>query len=262
MPGHPTWNLPNWDLREREDNGNRQLRACQTPGPLGPTRTGSPVSSDVEWDEDIDMDFESGNDDTAAEDINGDSTEDLVHDQAQSEPSSWNMARFLLNQERDRFCLWRFGFSESELDQLVKGSDGGGTQTNVFGIAMLQSVVHIGKALHDQTRIAQGADENSCYHGLDLEIKKAQQLIQGACGNVSSCLSSTPDVSERGSTTYSFAVTIGDDDEPKDLYSIIKSNIVTLQELNASLLNTLNDMTPEVRKQSEPHADSCVSDIE
>lgn len=67
----------------------------QTPGPLGPTGTGSPESSDVEWDEDIDMDFEGGNDDTTTEEINGDSAEDLVHDQAQSEPSSWNMARFL-----------------------------------------------------------------------------------------------------------------------------------------------------------------------
>jgi hypothetical protein len=53
----------------------------------------------------------------------------------------WNKARFDLNEERDRLCLWRFNFTDDELNKLAS------TPSTIFGCAMVESLVNIAQAL-------------------------------------------------------------------------------------------------------------------
>lgn len=54
---------------------------------------------------------------------------------------SWQMTRFLLNEERERLCLWKFDFTDDDLNRLTAGP------ANIFGGAVIRSLVSIGQAL-------------------------------------------------------------------------------------------------------------------
>ncbi|KZL74490.1 hypothetical protein CT0861_11552, partial [Colletotrichum tofieldiae] len=56
-------------------------------------------------------------------------------------PNSSKMARFLLNEERERLCLWKFNFTDEDLDRLTTD------RSNVFGGAVVQCLVGVGEAL-------------------------------------------------------------------------------------------------------------------
>lgn len=124
----------------------------QDPGPLGTTGMVSPVSSHADWENDEDMNCDEIIGTEMVSQNNLTNTTEPAQDQVHRVKASWNMARFLLNEERDRLCLWQFGFSDGDLDRLVSNADGkAGTPANIFGSAVIESLVRIGDALLTQT---------------------------------------------------------------------------------------------------------------
>ncbi|EXF72958.1 hypothetical protein CFIO01_04664 [Colletotrichum fioriniae PJ7] len=66
-----------------------------------------------------------------------------------SKDSRWDMERFLLNEERNRLCLWLSDFSTHELDQLLKAP--ANDALHIFGVVALESFIRIGDALLGQS---------------------------------------------------------------------------------------------------------------
>lgn len=86
--------------------------------------------------------------DQMAEDDDGSSPKDVEMDSvvhSVDSPSASDMTRFLLNEERDRLCLWKFNFTDEDLDFLTE------KVPNVFGGAVVQCFVSIGEALSTKT---------------------------------------------------------------------------------------------------------------
>lgn len=55
--------------------------------------------------------------------------------------NSWDMERFVLNEERQRLCLWKFRFSDEDLNRLTSDD------SSLLGSAVLESLVNIAHAL-------------------------------------------------------------------------------------------------------------------
>lgn len=66
-------------------------------------------------------------------------------DDTDGQQDDWKLERFLLNEECDRLCLWKFNFTDDDLDRLT------GNESSVFGGAVVQCLVNIGQALINET---------------------------------------------------------------------------------------------------------------
>lgn len=102
----------------------------QTPGPSGPSRGSTPLSS-------------VGNPEQSHMDLDYPKTRNI--NKPVLESKNWNMVRFLLNQERDQLYLWRQDFTRDDFDKLMS------KEPNILGNVVLKSLVSIGKALLDGT---------------------------------------------------------------------------------------------------------------
>lgn len=116
----------------------------QPPGPLGSSGSRSPLSSMDDLEEDCEM----ADDEIHENDNSPPSTTNLIP-AAPERDLRWEMARFLLNEERDRLCLWQSNFSKDELDQLIKAPRS--SPTHAFGVAVVESLLRMGDALLGQT---------------------------------------------------------------------------------------------------------------
>lgn len=120
----------------------------QPPGPLGSARNRSPPSSVDNNEDNHKRAHEKTDENELVLEERPMSTTNLGS--ATSERDlTWEMARFLLNEERDRLCLWRTNFSDDELDQLIKAPSK--TPLHAFGVAIVETLIRAGHALLSQT---------------------------------------------------------------------------------------------------------------
>lgn len=121
----------------------------QPPGPLGSASNRSPQSSlgDLE-DRKLGLAVDETNEDVCILKENSTRTTNLVPVVSNND-LTWEMARFLLNEERDRFFLWQTDFSNDELDQLIKAPTD--SPLYVLGLAVVESLLRVGDALLRQT---------------------------------------------------------------------------------------------------------------
>lgn len=64
-----------------------------------------------------------------------------TNDEMEYTSRSWQMTRFLLNEERERLCLWKFDFTDDDLDRLTAHPG------DIIGGAVIRSLFSIGQAL-------------------------------------------------------------------------------------------------------------------
>lgn len=120
----------------------------QPPGPLGSASNRSPLSSVGDLEEDREKTCDTTYEGECILENSPMSTTDPIPT-APEHDLTWEMARFLLNEERDRLCLWQTGFSNDELDQLIKAPSD--TPLHAFGVVVVESLLRMGDALLSQT---------------------------------------------------------------------------------------------------------------
>ncbi|KAK1981906.1 hypothetical protein LZ30DRAFT_770510 [Colletotrichum cereale] len=161
---------------------------------------------------------------------------DMNDESLYSEDNASDITRFLLNEERDRLCLWKFQFSDEDLNLLNQ------TEPNVFGGAVIQCLLSIGEALTRNTVI------NSCGESSrDLEASKATldaTILEGKRHirsvyyeeDIAETLVST---GYEGSVATDYTVP---DDKPTSLHESVKIEIGKLQRLSFPISQTIAGM--------------------
>ncbi|WDK12597.1 hypothetical protein CGRA01v4_03877 [Colletotrichum graminicola] len=150
-----------------------------------------------------------------------------------SEDNASDIARFLLSEERDRLCLWKFQFRDEDLNLLNQ------IEPNVFGGAVIQCLVSIGEALTKNTVI------NSCGESshdleaskatLDVNIREGKRHIRSVYydDDIAETIAST---GYEGSVATDYTVP---DDKPTSLHESVKIEIGKLQRLSFPIAQTL-----------------------
>ncbi|KAF6793445.1 hypothetical protein CMUS01_16085 [Colletotrichum musicola] len=165
-------------------------------------------------------------------DVDMDSTPP-TYDEMEYTSRSWQMTRFLLNEERERLCLWKFDFTDDDLDRLT-ASPG-----NIFGGAVIRSLSSIGQAL------IKGVVEE-----LNSNRKRLAFLVSEGNGLLRRPYYDDDAAETIASTGYegsmSTDVTVPDE-KPEELLETLKSDIGRLQRLSFSISQTLAGMADVVR---------------
>ncbi|KAF6824779.1 hypothetical protein CPLU01_10643 [Colletotrichum plurivorum] len=105
-------------------------------------------------------------------DVDMDSTPP-TYDEMEYTSRSWQMTRFLLNEERERLCLWKFDFTDDDLDRLTA------CPGNVFGGAVIRSLSSIGQALLKGVEtIASTGYEGSMSTEVTVPDEKPEELLE------------------------------------------------------------------------------------
>ncbi|KAK7433710.1 hypothetical protein Landi51_13822 [Colletotrichum acutatum] len=149
-------------------------------------------------------------------------------DDSAAKDSRWNMERFLLNEERNRLCLWLSAFSAEELDRLINVPNS--PSLHVFGIATLESFVRIGEALTAQMN-----------YGTRDELRSMIQIGNRCILDLSQTLGSEVDRSSiiwdvsEGCSTASSYLSLVPGGSDNTLHSTLKSEIATLHELGYAI---------------------------
>ena len=127
------------------------------PGHLRTTARHNPSSSAGDCDEsnrNLDSMYTCAEKD---DDIDVDGACPETNDPGHLELNNWNFCRFLLNEERDRLCLWKFNFTNEDLNHLTKN------KTSIIGDAVMASLVRIGQALLDEAGTCPSLTLSFCY---------------------------------------------------------------------------------------------------
>ncbi|KAF6809848.1 hypothetical protein CSOJ01_06679 [Colletotrichum sojae] len=173
-------------------------------------------------------------------DVDMDSTPP-TYDEMEYISRSWQMTRFLLNEERERLCLWKFDFTNDDLDRLT-ASPG-----NIFGGAVIRSLSSIGQAL------IKGVDVEKCTSSLEelhSNRKSLAFLVSEGNGLLRRPYYDDDAAETIASTGYegsmSTDVTVPDE-KPEELLETLKNDIGRLQRLSFSISQTLAGMADEAQ---------------
>ncbi|KAL0782202.1 hypothetical protein CaCOL14_000108 [Colletotrichum acutatum] len=157
-------------------------------------------------------------------------------DDSAAKDSRWNMERFLLNEERNRLCLWLSAFSAEELDRLINVPNS--PSLHVFGIATLESFVRIGEALLKHTNPTNNSDYQLQTRD---ELRSMIQIGNRCILDLSQTLGSEVDRSSiiwdvsEGCSTASSYLSLVPGGSDNTLHSTLKSEIATLHELGYAI---------------------------
>ncbi|KAI8956059.1 hypothetical protein F4801DRAFT_286 [Xylaria longipes] len=147
--------------------------------------------------------------------------------------AKWDMTRFLLNEERDRLCLWNSSITNELLDWPTPELDERPSMPNkLLRVAIQDSLARIGRALLNATSGTCGKENNpECKIRKELEMMVDIALedvheafsVDNLLDGKSDIVSLIADGSECGSI-------IGESES--DLFSILKTSIETLESLS------------------------------